>query len=70
MSFPALSLEHFRMFMEQSIGPLQKLVEGLAADPAKLAALRAEYEALAAPYYFDNVMHQDFLLTRAYALAA
>ena len=67
MLFPALSLPHFRLFMERSIGPLQKVVESLASDPDKLAILRDEYEALAAPYYFDNVMHQDFLLTRALA---
>jgi hypothetical protein len=37
----------------------------MAVDPPKLAAFRAEFEALAAPYHFDNVMHQDYLLTRA-----
>lgn len=67
MAFPALSLAHFRQFMERSIGPLQKLVESLAGEPEKLANLRDAYEALAAPYYVDNVMHQDFLLTRAHA---
>jgi ubiquinone/menaquinone biosynthesis C-methylase UbiE len=67
MAFPALSLPHFRQFMERSIGPLQKLVESLAGEPKKLATLRDDYEALAAPYYVDNVMHQDFLLTRAHA---
>jgi SAM-dependent methyltransferase len=67
MAFPALSLQHFRLFMERSIGPLQKLVESLAGEPEKLESLRTEYEALAAPYYADNVMHQDFLLTRAHA---
>ena len=65
MRFPALSLEHFRLFLEQSIGPLQKLVESLAGDPATLAALRAEFVALAQPYYADNIIHQDYLMTRA-----
>lgn len=67
MAFPALSIEHFRLFMEQSIGPFRKVVESLADQPEKLQALRADYEALAAPYYADNVMHQDFLLTRSQA---
>jgi len=67
MAYPALSIEHFRLFIERSIGPLQKLVESLADNPQKLESLRAEFEALAAPYHFDNVMHQDYLLTRAYA---
>ncbi|OYW17557.1 MAG: hypothetical protein B7Z52_06595 [Burkholderiales bacterium 12-64-5] len=44
-----------------------KLVESLAADPDKLAAVRTEFEALAAPYFADNVMHQSYLLTRARA---
>ena len=67
MAFPALSIAHYRLFMEHSVGPMQKLVESLTNDPAKLALLRAEYEALAAPYYVDNVVQQDFLLTRAQA---
>jgi len=68
MKFSALSLPHYRLFMERSVGPIQKLVEGLAADPQKLEQFRAEFEALAAPYLFDNVIHQDYLLTRAQAL--
>lgn len=65
MRFSALSIPHFRLFMERSVGPIQKLVEGMAADPQKLESFRTEFEALAAPYHFDNVMHQDYLLTRA-----
>lgn len=67
MKVPALSLAHFRMFMERSVGPMQKLVEGLAASPEKLAAVRAEFDALVAPYYADNQVHQSYLLTRAEA---
>lgn len=67
MPFPALSIAHYRLFMERSIGPMQKLVESLAADPDKLAALRAEFEAMATPYYADNVVRQDYLLTGAKA---
>ncbi|SEL01745.1 Methyltransferase domain-containing protein [Variovorax sp. YR750] len=65
MHFPALSIDHFRLFLERSVGPMRKLVEGLADDPQKLAALRAEFDALAEPYYVDNVVHQSYLLTRA-----
>lgn len=67
MDVPALSVEHFRFFLEKSVGPMQKLVESLAADPAKLSAIRAEFAALVLPYYEDNVVHQDYLLTRASA---
>lgn len=38
------------------------------AEPPKLKSFRAEFEALAAPYHFDNVMHQDYFLTRAQAV--
>ena len=67
MSFPALSVEHFRLFMEKSVGPIQKLVESLANDPEKLSAIRAEFDALVRPYYAENVVRQDYLLTRATA---
>ena len=68
MAFPALSLTHYRLAMERSIGPMQKLVERLAIDPERLAALRREFEAMAAPYYANNIVRQDYLLTRACAV--
>lgn len=64
----ALSLPHFRQFMEHSIGPVQKLVERLAGEADKLQQFRDEFEALAAPYYRDNQVHQSYLLTRARAI--
>lgn len=67
MRFPALSLAHYRLFMECSVGPMQKLVEALAGDPDRLKALRAEFDALTAPYYHDNIVHSDYLMTRAKA---
>jgi len=68
MWVPAMSVEHFRVFMESSVGPMQKLVESLADEPATLAKLRAEFEALAGAYHADNVVRQDYLLTRAQAV--
>ena len=65
MYFPALSIEHYRLYMKRSVGPMQKLVESLVTEPEKLAILRAEFDALLAPYYFDNIVHQEYLLTRA-----
>lgn len=53
--------------MERSVGPIQKLVESLAGDAAQLAAVRAEFEALIAPHYEDNLVRQSYLLTRAVA---
>jgi hypothetical protein len=66
MRVPALSLPHFRAHMERTAGPLVKLVETLSAnDPAKLAAFRREYDALAAEYFDDNTIKQEYLMTRA-----
>lgn len=63
---PALSPAHNRVMLEGTAGPILKLVESLSAsDPARLAAFRKEYEALAALYFVDNVVHQDYLMTRA-----
>jgi SAM-dependent methyltransferase len=67
MQVPALSLPHFRDFMERSVGPIQKLIEGAAGEPERLAVLRREFEALAAPYFDGNMIHQSYLLTRARA---
>jgi SAM-dependent methyltransferase len=63
---PTLSPQHFRSLIEKTAGPMIKLVETLgAADPAKLAAFRAEFDAAVAEYYEDNTVRQDFLMTRA-----
>lgn len=65
MAVPALSTGHYRQFMERAVGPMQKLVESLASDPQKLDSLREEFEAMVAPYFVDNLVRQDYLLTRA-----
>lgn len=63
---PALSPRHFRALTERTAGPVIKLVENLSAnDPAKLAAFRREYDAMAAEFFRDNFMQQDYLMTRA-----
>ena len=66
MHFPALSVQNYRAHLERTAGPMLKLVEALSAsDPARLAQFRREYDALVAPYFEDNVVRQDYLLTRA-----
>jgi hypothetical protein len=50
---------------ERTAGPVIKMVESLANDPAKLAAFRTEMEALISEYFRDNTVRQDYLLTRA-----
>jgi SAM-dependent methyltransferase len=66
MLFPALSVQNYRDHLERTAGPMLKLVESLlTSDPARLAQFRGEYDALIAPYFEDNVVRQDYLLTRA-----
>jgi hypothetical protein len=36
-----------------------------ATDPSKLEIYRGELRALSAAYYADNVLRQDYLMTRA-----
>lgn len=65
MYAPALTPQHFRAMIERTAGPVIKLVETLKdSDPEKLAAFRAEYEKLVSEYWEDNLVRQDFLLTR------
>lgn len=64
MRSPALSPQHMRVFMEQNAAPVTRLVEHLAGEPERLAAFRAEFGALIGTYFRDNIVHQDFLITR------
>jgi len=66
MLAPALSPRHYRVFFERSAGPVIRLVETLrASDPARLSELRREFETLVGEYLRDNLVRQDYLLTRA-----
>jgi ubiquinone/menaquinone biosynthesis C-methylase UbiE len=66
MQVPALSPRHVRELLERTAGPVIKLVETLSAsDPAALEAIRREIDALTAEYFADNVVRQDYLMTRA-----
>jgi len=66
MLVPALSVPNYRDHIEHTAGPMLKLVESLSAsDPARLAQFRREYDALVAPYFENNIIRQDYLMTRA-----
>jgi SAM-dependent methyltransferase len=66
MLIPALSPAHARENFERTAGPMIKLVETLgASDPQRLALFRREFETLVAEYYEDNLIRQDYLMTRA-----
>ena len=66
MWVPSLSVQHNRVNMEKTAGPVIRMVEVLSAsDPAKLEEFRREYEALLSEYRAENLIRQDYLLTRA-----
>jgi SAM-dependent methyltransferase len=66
MPVPALSTEHHLAMNERTAGPVTKLVEMLTAkDPSRLETFRSEYLALVRDYFSNNIVHCDYLMTRA-----
>ena len=66
MLVPALSVQGYRDYLERTAAPMLKLVESLGtSDPARLARFRRDYDALVEPYFENNMVRQDYLLTRA-----
>lgn len=65
MLFPTLSPAHYRRFFEENAGPVLRLVQTLQGEPARLAAFRRELEEIATQYFQDNIVRQDYLMTRA-----
>ena len=65
MTIPALSVQHQRLAAEKSGGAVVRLIASLQNDPAKLEQFRKEYDVLASEYFEDNLVRQDFLITRA-----
>jgi SAM-dependent methyltransferase len=66
MLSPVLSPAHYRAFLELTSGPVIGFVSrARKEDSASLADFRREIESLAAEYTRDNVLRQDFLMSRA-----
>ncbi|MGA7796894.1 MAG: class I SAM-dependent methyltransferase [Candidatus Acidiferrales bacterium] len=66
MLVPALSPSHHRRASEKSAGAMVRLVASLEeSDPATLEKFRREYDSLASEYFEDNLLRQDYLITRA-----
>ena len=66
MLVPALSPQHARATLERTAGPVRKIVEVLTTtEPARLEEFRREFESHVGTYLEDNVIRQDYLLTRA-----
>jgi len=63
---PALSPQHFRAHLERTAGPIIRLVAHLGAHaPEQLAEFRSEFESIVSRFFRDNLVRQDYLLTRA-----
>ncbi|HLF93101.1 MAG TPA: methyltransferase domain-containing protein [Planctomycetota bacterium] len=65
MGIPTLSPEHFLEWQAQKIGPFVRTLKALEKEPEKRADYRRESAALIAAYTVDNVVRQEYLLTRA-----
>lgn len=65
MTFPALSPQHYRKGIEETLGPVAKLVATLQGEPEKLATFRSELEGFLNRYLVDNNVAQHYLMTRA-----
>jgi SAM-dependent methyltransferase len=65
MTFPALSPQHYRKGIEETLGPVVKLVASLQSEPQKLAEFRAQLESFIGRYFDGNMLRQQFLMTRA-----
>ena len=62
---PILSPAQMRLFTEANAGPVSRIVDILADDPEKLAEFRTAFGQLVAEYFDDNVLRQDFMMSRA-----
>jgi SAM-dependent methyltransferase len=65
MLVPALSPQHLMAWQSEKIGPSIKTRSILKKEPEKLDAFLREYQALVEKYLVDNVLRQEYLLTRA-----
>jgi len=64
---PGFGPRHMRVYFESSGASVTRAVKHLSDQPEKLETLRNEVEALIAEYFdpAENVLRQDYLLTRA-----
>jgi SAM-dependent methyltransferase len=62
---PTLSPQHFRTFIEGTVGPIIKLIQSCPEDDPKLKSFRSEFDALITEYFGDNHVRQHFIMSRA-----
>jgi hypothetical protein len=65
MSSPGLSLQHLMKKFVDTAGPVVKLMAALKDKPEQRAKFQSAFQALLSEYFQDNILRQDFLMTRA-----
>ena len=65
MCFPTLSPQHYRKVLEETLGPVVKLVQTLQGDASTLATFRAELDGFIGRHLENNMLRQHYLMTRA-----
>jgi hypothetical protein len=65
LHLPALSPGHARRILEETFGPTVLLVQGLTADPIRLAEWRDAHDRIAGDFFADGTLAFEYLLTRA-----
>ena len=65
MYIPALSPQHVRNSFESTAAPVVKLVQALKDDAARLSQFRSDLEALISAFTKNNLLRQQYLMTRA-----
>lgn len=68
MGIPTLSPKHLRLFLEAKTGPFIQTAKALQHEPDKLKSWRDETDEMMREYLYDNVVHHEYLLTRAIKL--
>src|SRR5256885_11730471 len=62
---PALSPQHYRHLLEQTGGPMVRLLKSVEDDPARLARFRREYDELVSHEFDGNVVRHDLRIDRS-----
>jgi ubiquinone/menaquinone biosynthesis C-methylase UbiE len=65
MTVPMLSPQHYIAWQNAKIGPFIRMMGFLGKDPAKKAEYLREYRKLVDANLVDNLMRQEYLLSRA-----
>src|SRR5437773_882892 len=62
----ALSPQHYRHMIEQSGGPIVRLLQSPKDDPTRLARFRRQYDEVVLQYFDFNVVRHVFLEARVF----